>query len=86
MAKKRSDGEGNIRERENGSWRGEIMDGYTPDGKRNIVRFSGETKGEVRDKIREYRNGQAAVSGEIPGMLIIKARSSPLPIPVTGIP
>ena len=60
MAKKRSDGEGNIRKRENGSWRGEIMDGYTPDGKRNIVRFSGETKGEVLDKIREYRNGQAA--------------------------
>lgn len=60
MAKKRSAGEGNVRKRENGTWRGEIMDGYTQEGKRNIVRFSGGTKGEVLDKIREYRNGQDA--------------------------
>lgn len=60
MTKKRSAGEGNVRKRENGTWRGEIMDGYTPEGKRNVVRFSGNTKGEVLDKIREYRNGQAA--------------------------
>ena len=59
MARKRSAGEGSVRRRENGTWRGEIMDGYTPDGKRNIVRFSGNTKGEVLDQIREFRNGQA---------------------------
>lgn len=55
MAGKRSHGEGNIRKTANGSWRGEIMDGYTSDGKRNIVRFAGETRGEVLDKIRAYR-------------------------------
>lgn len=60
MGRKRSSGEGNIRKRENGTWRGEIMDGYTPDGKKNIVRFKGKTKGEVLDKIREYWNGRAA--------------------------
>lgn len=60
MAGKRSSGEGNVRRRENGTWRGEIMDGYTPEGKRNVIRFSGSTKGEVLDKIRQYRNGQDA--------------------------
>ena len=55
MAGKRSHGEGNIRKTASGSWRGEIMDGYTSDGKRNIVRFAGETRGEVLDKIRAYR-------------------------------
>lgn len=55
MPKKRSNGEGNVRKTKNGSWRGEIMDGYTSDGKKNIVRFTAETRAEVLDKIRAYR-------------------------------
>ena len=55
MPKKRSNGEGNVRKTKNGSWRGEIMDGCTSDGKKNIVRFTAETRAEVLDKIRAYR-------------------------------
>lgn len=54
MAKKRSSGEGYVKKLKNGSWRGQIMDGYHDDGKRNIVSFSGATKGEVLDQIRNY--------------------------------
>lgn len=57
MAGKRSNGEGSVRKTKNGSWRGEIMDGYTPDGKKNIVRFTAETRAEVLDKLRAYRAG-----------------------------
>lgn len=52
---KRSNGDGNIRKLDSGTWRAELMDGYTTEGKRNIVRFSGKTKKEVQDKIRTYR-------------------------------
>lgn len=55
MAGKRSNGEGSIRKTKSGSWRGEIMDGYTPDGKKNIIRFTAKTRAEVLDKIRTYR-------------------------------
>lgn len=54
MAKKRSSGEGYVKKIKNGSWRGQIMDGYHDDGKRNIVNFSGETKSEVLEQIRNY--------------------------------
>ena len=40
MAKKRTSGEGYVKKQKNGSWRGQIMDGYRDDGKRNIVNFS----------------------------------------------
>lgn len=60
MAKKRSSGEGSIRKRDNGTWRGEVMAGYTTEGKKKIIRFSGATKGEVLDKIREFRNEQTS--------------------------
>lgn len=52
---KRSNGEGNIRKQQNGTWRAELMDGYTDEGKRNIVRFSGKTRAEVKDKLRAYQ-------------------------------
>ena len=48
---KSSHGEGNIRKTAKG-WRGELMIGYTDEGKRDIVRFSGKTKKEVQDQIR----------------------------------
>ena len=57
---KRSNGEGNIRKLENGTWRAELMDGYTAEGKRRIVRFSGKSRKEVQEKIRTYQNQAAA--------------------------
>ncbi len=58
MAKKRSRGEGSVRKTANGTWRGELMVGYTDDGKKNIARFSGKTKTEVLEQIREFKNQQ----------------------------
>lgn len=56
MAKRKGHGEGSVWRLKNGSWRGQIMDGYTADGKKNIISFSAPTKAEVLDKIREYKN------------------------------
>lgn len=52
---KRSNGDGNIRKQKNGTWRAELMDGYTDEGKRNVVRFSGKTRAEVKEKLRAYQ-------------------------------
>ena len=56
MARKRSNGEGSVRRTPSGTWRGQTMDGYRDDGKRNIVNFTGVTKGEVLRKMRQFRN------------------------------
>lgn len=61
MAKgKRSRGEGGIWKLKNGTWRGQVMDGYTEEGKKNIINFAGETRGEVLEKIREFKQKQDA--------------------------
>ena len=52
---KRSHGEGNIRKLDNGTWRGELMVGYTEEGKRNRIRFSGASRKEVQEKLRAYQ-------------------------------
>lgn len=54
MGKKRSNGDGSITKLKNGTWRGQLMDGYTSEGKRNLVSFTAPTKGEVQKKIRDY--------------------------------
>ena len=54
MAKKRSKGEGSVKKLKNGQWRGQIMDGYNDEGKRNIVSFSASSKAEVLQMIRQY--------------------------------
>jgi integrase len=54
LAQKRSAGSGSIKKLSNGLWRGQIMDGYKSDGKRNIISFTGRLKGEVQDKIYQY--------------------------------
>lgn len=44
------------------------MDGYTPDGKRNIVRFTAKTRAGVLDKLRVWRaetESEASVGGKI---------------------
>ncbi len=66
MAKKRSSGEGSVWKLKSGSWRGQLMDGYREDGKKNIISFSADTKASVykgykRDKI-EMRGDRAEMS------------------------
>ena len=58
MAKKRSSGEGSVWKLKSGSWRGQLMDGYREDGKKNIISFSADTKAEVLEQIRAYQNHQ----------------------------
>ena len=60
MARKRSNGEGSVWKLKNGMWRGQLMDGYTDGGKKNIISFSGETRGEVLEKLRDYQNKKDA--------------------------
>ncbi len=64
MAKRRSQGDGSVTKLSSGHWRGQIMDGYREDGKRNILSFSARTKGEVVDKIRRY--WEQKESGNVP--------------------
>ena len=60
MARKRSHGEGSVRKLKSGNWHGEVMDGYSADGKKRIISFSAATKAEVLDKIRDYQNKKDA--------------------------
>ena len=54
---KRSNGDGSISRLPNGKWRGQVMDGYKPNGKRNIVSFTAPTKGEVQQLMRRHLEG-----------------------------
>lgn len=54
MAKKKANGAGTVKKLPSGTWRGQIMDGYRADGKKNIVSFTAPTKGEVQTMIRNY--------------------------------
>ena len=60
MAKRRANGEGSIRRRRNGRWEVQIMDGYKPDGRRNMRSFSGKTQKEAKEKRDEYLRKRAA--------------------------
>ena len=52
---KRDNGEGSIRQRENGRWEAALMDGYRPDGRPQMKYFSGKTKKEVLDKVNKWK-------------------------------
>lgn len=54
MAKKKPNGAGSVKKLPSGSWRGQVMDGYKKDGRKNIVSFIAPTKGEVQTMIRNY--------------------------------
>lgn len=54
MAKKKNNGSGSVKKLPSGTWRGQVMDGYRSDGKKNIVNFTAPTKGEVQAMIRNY--------------------------------
>ena len=58
MAKKKANGAGTVKKLPSGTWRGQIMDGYRADGKKNIVSFTAPTKGEVQTMIRNYWFGR----------------------------
>lgn len=51
---KRANGEGHYRKTKSGLWSVQVMDGYTPEGKRNILTFTEPTKGEAQQKLRSY--------------------------------
>ncbi len=60
MGSRRTNGEGTVWRLKNGTWRGQLMDGYDDNGKKIIVSFSAETRAEVLDLIRDYRNNKDA--------------------------
>lgn len=54
MAKKRANGEGNIRKRKDGRWEGRYTAGYdAKTGKRIIKNVLGKTQGEVKEKLKK---------------------------------
>ena len=63
MAKKRANGEGNIRKRKDGRWEGRYTAGYdSKTGKRLIKNVLGKTQAEVKEKLKialEETNGLA---------------------------
>lgn len=54
MAKRRSNGTGSLKKRDNGTWQISIMVGRKPNGKRNIKYFTGKTQAEARKKMKAY--------------------------------
>ena len=69
MAKKRANGEGNIRKRSDGRWEGRYTAGHDPvTGKRITKNVLGKTQAEVREKLRrtieETRGLDVARAGE----------------------
>lgn len=53
MAKRRANGEGNLRKRSDGRWEGRYTAGYDPEtGKRIIKNVLGKTQTEVREKLK----------------------------------
>lgn len=53
MAKRRANGEGNIRKRKDGRWEGRYTVGYDPNtGKRIIKNVLGKTQAEVKEKLK----------------------------------
>lgn len=51
MAKKRANGEGNLRKRKDGRWEGRYTAGYDQNGKRLIKNVLGRTQAEVKEKL-----------------------------------
>ena len=60
MVAKRSKNEGTVSKLPSGTWRAQIMDGFKPDGRRNIVSFTAPTKGEALQKMQKYLVERAA--------------------------
>ena len=56
MSKKRAKGEGSLRKLPCGTWYCQYMDGYKPNGKRNMRSLSAPTRAEVLQKLRVVQN------------------------------
>ena len=70
MAKKRANGEGNIRKRKDGRWEGRYTAGYDEKtGKRIIKSVLGKTQAEVKEKlakaVAEAETRRCAAGGRI---------------------
>ena len=66
MAKKRANGEGNIRKRADGRWEGRYTAGYHPEtGKRIIKNVLGKTQAECKAKLRPIASDR--VKGSLSG-------------------
>jgi len=62
MAKKRANGEGNIRKRKDGRWEGRYTAGYDPEtGKRIIRNVVGKTQAEVKEKLAQAQQETAGL-------------------------
>ncbi len=62
MAKKRANGEGNIRKRKDGRWEGRYTAGYHPEtGKRIIKNVLGKTQAEVKEKLAQAQQATAGM-------------------------
>ena len=62
MAKKRANGEGNIRKRKDGRWEGRYTAGYDPEtGKRIIKKVLGKTQAEVKEKLAQAQQETAGL-------------------------
>ena len=59
MAKKRSHGEGSLRQLPNGHWECQVMIGYKPNGKRDIKSFSAKTQREAKAKKDKFLKQRA---------------------------
>lgn len=59
MAKKRGNGEGNIR-KIGKKWYARIMVGYQPNGKPNVYYFSGQSQAEARAKLNKFKQQRDA--------------------------
>lgn len=58
MPKKRSNGEGNLRKRANGTWELAIFLGVDANGKKKTKSFYGKTQKEVKEKAKKFRDAQ----------------------------
>jgi len=59
LAKRRSNGEGTLRQRPNGLWELTLMDGFQSDGRRKYKSFYAKTQKEVKQKARAYQDAKA---------------------------
>ena len=60
MARKRSNGEGTIRRRQDGRWEAAIMDGFRPDGRAKMKHFYGKTQKEAKEKLEAWKQDKSA--------------------------
>ena len=56
MAKRRANGEGNIRKRKDGRWEGRVVVGYDEAGNPKTKNVLAKTKGECVDKLKTLKD------------------------------